>query len=372
MNIKEKFIELTSRTYPHRTESLLESFLPKGYKKDDYGNYYYLIGQDPTTMFTCHLDTASKSVVNVKHVFDENIIKTDGGTILGADDKAGMVVILNMIENNVPGLYYFFIGEEVGCIGSRALSDYWTENEFSDTITKVVSFDRKSDHSVITHQMCDRCCSDEFAIELSDKLNNAGYDLKFSPDDEGLLTDSFQFMELVPECTNISVGYMNEHTNDECQDIDFLERLCKAVCEIDWEDLPVVRDPFDVEEYDYDDYYDPKTGEYKQIFLEDCYFYETEDEDSKIYLSKYLIRKEKELISEYLLSHDYKNHYELDMTWNGRECSIKFKDVDDVKIIEREYLMNRINGIKTFPVRHIRRNINDDVFDDGDDDDDVF
>ena len=41
-------------------------------------------------------------------------------TILGADDKAGMVILLYMIEKKIPGLYYFFIGEEVGCIGSNA------------------------------------------------------------------------------------------------------------------------------------------------------------------------------------------------------------------------------------------------------------
>jgi hypothetical protein len=27
-----------------------------------------------------------------------------------------------MIENKIPGLYYFFLGEEVGCVGSRKVA----------------------------------------------------------------------------------------------------------------------------------------------------------------------------------------------------------------------------------------------------------
>jgi putative aminopeptidase FrvX len=152
MRIRRKFLQLTKYTYPHGTEGFLKSYLPEGTKKDAYGNFYYLIGEDPTTMFTCHLDTACSKQVKVNHVQTQNIIKTDGSSILGADDKAGMVVILNMIENKVPGLYYFFIGEEVGCVGSSKLAQNWINSEFSCTISKVVSFDRRSDCSVITHQ----------------------------------------------------------------------------------------------------------------------------------------------------------------------------------------------------------------------------
>ena len=129
MNIKQKFLQLTSKTYPHGTESELINHLPVGYKKDDYDNFYIKIGDKPSTMFTCHLDTADRNQSKVKHILDDNIIKTDGSTILGADDKAGMAVLLYMIENKVPGLYYFFIGEERGCVGSSKLSKKWRNSE---------------------------------------------------------------------------------------------------------------------------------------------------------------------------------------------------------------------------------------------------
>lgn len=242
MKITKKFLQLTKKTYPHGTEAQLKNHLPKGYQIDLWGNYFIEIGEGSTTMFTCHLDTASYSEVGVKHVFDKNFIKTDGSSILGADDKAGMVVLLYMIENKVPGLYYFFLGEERGCIGSSDVAENWNLNPYSKRITKVVSFDRRGTTSVITEQFGGVCCSDQFAIELANRLNSEEETFSFRPDPTGIYTDSAQFIDIVPECTNISVGYYNEHSHHETQDIQFLIKLCKTVVKIDWETLPVVRD----------------------------------------------------------------------------------------------------------------------------------
>ena len=323
MRIRRKFLQLTKYTYPHGTEGFLKSYLPEGTKKDAYGNFYYLIGEDPTTMFTCHLDTACSKQVKVNHVQTQNIIKTDGSSILGADDKAGMVVILNMIENKVPGLYYFFIGEEVGCVGSSKLAQNWVNSEFSYTISKVVSFDRRSTGSVITHQWYGRCCSDEFADELSFRLNGTGQRLKLEPDDTGVLTDSAQFMDIVPECTNISVGYYREHTTSESQDIEYLQKLCKVVCKIDWENLPVMRDPLLIDEDD-DDYED---------FLEECgvneewaseYFsyFSINGKTKKMYICKSQIDKEKALLYKWIFTQSGYSDI-MGLVWNGNSLFVE-------------------------------------------------
>ena len=107
MNVKRKFLRLTSKTYPHGTENQLKNHLPSGFKEDGCGNYFLEIGANPSTMFTCHLDTADRNQKKVRHIIDHQFIKTDGNTILGADDKAGMVILLYMIEKEIPGLYYF-------------------------------------------------------------------------------------------------------------------------------------------------------------------------------------------------------------------------------------------------------------------------
>jgi hypothetical protein len=236
MNIKNTFLALTSKTYPYGFEDELVSFLPKGHYKDQHGNYFYKIGESKTA-FACHLDTACKDQVDVIHRFEGDIIKTDGKSILGADDKAGVTVLLYMIEKNVPGLYCFFFGEEVGCIGSGLAS---RDASFKD-YNRMISFDRRGTNSIITFQSSKRCCSEEFAKVLAKDFNQ--YGLKMSPDNTGVYTDSAEFTGVIPECTNISVGYYKEHTHDENQDISHLIKLCNASVKIDWESLPTKRDP---------------------------------------------------------------------------------------------------------------------------------
>lgn len=261
MYIKEKFLELTNRTYPHGTEEELFPILfntVDGLQQDEFGNLFIKIGESDV-MFTSHLDTATSANTTVNHVFDGNIIKTDGKSILGADDKAGVTVMLYMIKNQIPGLYYFFLGEEVGCIGSKKVASAQRENKI-EGINKVISFDRRGTNSIITHQSSKRCASDNFGKTLAAQLNQAEPTFKYEIDPTGVLTDSYQFISIYPECTNISVGYQCEHTLSESQNILHLEKLAKACLEVDWNSLPVERDPAKIEYRDYpgwddDDYY---------------------------------------------------------------------------------------------------------------------
>ena len=240
MNIKEKFLELTSRTYPHGTEEDIFPLLDSRLEKDEFGNLFIKIGESDV-MFTSHLDTATSALTQVVHKFDGKIIKTDGKSILGADDKAGVVIMLNMIENNIPGLYYFFLGEEVGCIGSRKVATK-QKTEKIEGINKVISFDRRGTDSVITFQSSQRCCSETFGEALSKQLNLADETFSYKNDPTGILTDSVQFISIYSECTNISVGYKSEHTFSEQQDIDHLTKLAEACLLVDWNSLPVERD----------------------------------------------------------------------------------------------------------------------------------
>lgn len=266
MNIKDKFISLTSRTYPHGTEKELFHLLGDGLNEDEFGNLFIKIGESDV-MFTSHLDTATSALTTVNHVFDKNIIKTDGKSILGADDKAGVTIMLYMIENKIPGLYYFFLGEEVGCVGSKKVADKFSTQKI-EGINKVVSFDRRGTSSVITYQSGKRCTSDKFGEALASELNRVEKSFSYKTDDTGVLTDSIQFIKIYPECTNISVGYQSEHTFNESQDIEHLEKLAVACTKVDWIGLPVERDPSKVEYKSYgygawgydDDYYGSSYG----------------------------------------------------------------------------------------------------------------
>lgn len=273
-NIKDTFLQLTSRTYPHGTEKELFHLLPSELQEDEFGNLFIQIGESDV-MFTSHLDTATSALSPVTHTFDGDIIKTDGTSILGADDKAGVTIMIHMIANSIPGLYYFFLGEEVGCVGSKKLRDKHTTQKI-EGINKVISFDRRGTGSVITFQASSRCCSDKFGDALSAELNKHEATFTFKNDPTGIYTDSAQFTKIYSECTNISVGYQNEHTFDELQDIVHLDKLAQACLKVDWNTLPVERDPSKVEYsyyggygggWDWDDDwsygYNRSTGSYK-------------------------------------------------------------------------------------------------------------
>lgn len=240
MNIEEKFIKLTKFLVPYQKEFLLKSHLPEGFQKDIVGNYYIFVGESKT-MFTCHLDNYTNILVDVKHVFYEEegkrMVKTDQKTPLGADDKGGMTIMLNMIEHNVPGCYYFFIGEEKGCIGSHGILE--KNKEWFKQFDRCISFDRKGYGSIISRQDYRKCCSREFVEALSSEFQKFGENYKNDPN--GVFTDSAVFMDIIPEVTNLSCGGFNEHKVTEYQDLDYLERICNVVLKINWESLPTVR-----------------------------------------------------------------------------------------------------------------------------------
>jgi hypothetical protein len=236
----ETFLRLTSKTVPYGFEDKfmaeVKNLFPADIEQDAHGNYFYKIGES-RTIFASHLDTVSKDYVAVTHVLDGDLIRTDGKTTLGADDKAGTTVMLWMIKNQVPGLYYFFIGEEVGCIGSGLASQ---KEDFKD-YDRILSFDRRGTGSIITHQSCGRSCSDSFADALCGEFNFLGLD--YSKDSGGVYTDSAEFADDIQECTNVSVGYYKEHTTNEHQDIAHLTALAEACVQVDWEGLPTKRNP---------------------------------------------------------------------------------------------------------------------------------
>jgi hypothetical protein len=209
---------------------------------DHYGNLHFdrRTGRDDKTLFTCHSDTVHRSGGVNSYSFDpEEDFYYAKGDVLGADDAAGLALVAWMITCGVPGYYIVFRGEEVGGVGSRGLAD--TNPDLLRQFNHAVAFDRADYYDIITHQAGDRCCSDGFAQALADKLADTEEGLMFLPSDQGVYTDTAEFVGLIPECTNISVGYFLQHSGKEKLDAGFLKRLAASLVEIDWNSLPVVR-----------------------------------------------------------------------------------------------------------------------------------
>jgi hypothetical protein len=234
------FLFLTRWTCPHGGEGRYyhKALSAMGFKDDRHGNYFLTIGEGPTTAFMAHLDTADHASERITHVITEGVCRTDGTTLLGADDRSGVTILLHMASESVHGRYCLFVGEECGCIGSSASA---ADRQTWKGIERAVSFDRRGQTSIVTHQCGERTCSEVFAVALAERLNEHGF--QFAADNNGVFTDSREFAGIVPECTNLSVGYEHAHSTRETQDLAFLMDLAQACCRIDWEGLPTMRQP---------------------------------------------------------------------------------------------------------------------------------
>lgn len=91
----------------------------------------------PTIFFTSHMDTVTPGNGIKPQLDEDGYIRSDGTTILGADDKAGIAAMFEAIrvlkEQDIPhGRIQFVItvGEESGLLGARALDASKLEAKF--------------------------------------------------------------------------------------------------------------------------------------------------------------------------------------------------------------------------------------------------
>lgn len=240
-------------------QRFIDTYLtPLGFKRDEQLNLYLLVGDNPSTiMFSSHVDTVHrKEGIQTLNYDQKSGLLTlskrairEGSNCLGADDTAGIWLMTEMIKAGIPGFYMIHHGEESGCIGSRALADECPN--FLREFEAAIAFDRQDYEDIITHQSPGRTCSDKFAQALGDQLGG------FKPSSWGVYTDTAEYSHLIPECTNVSVGYRGQHTTREQQDVPFLIELRDKLLKVDWAALPISRDPSEVEEDDR--YYSPRS-----------------------------------------------------------------------------------------------------------------
>jgi hypothetical protein len=238
-----------------------------GSEQDKFGNWHVQVGRDSRVLWSCHTDTVhneqgrqrvdyrdgiltlapnEKSVkthgvytdVKGRKVQTYKIVKRGRSNCLGADDTAGVFIMRNMVLRGVPGNYVFHYGEERGASGSRNLSRCGKFLEFFDY---AIAFDRHGYNDIITEQGGGYCASDVFASSLAKQLEHHG--LEYEASQYGIFTDTANYTDDISECTNLSVGYSDEHTDDEALDCTYVLRLLDAVSNLDETQLEVDRRP---------------------------------------------------------------------------------------------------------------------------------
>lgn len=206
---------------------------------DKFGNGWLQIGTSPV-LWSSHTDTVHHKPGRQKIVVDDKgmirLAEKTRGLCLGADDAAGVWLMREMIRAGVSGRYVFHAGEEHGGLGSA-----WVARERRDLLVGIdfaIALDRKGTTSIITHQTGGRCASEAFSASLAPKLG-----VGWKSDSGGTFTDTANYVDLVGECTNLSVGYYNQHGPEESLDLGFLMELRRTLMRFDASGLVASRKP---------------------------------------------------------------------------------------------------------------------------------
>lgn len=230
---------------------------------DDYGNIYKFVGKS-RVLWSCHTDTVHREEGMQELVISNGFVSSKNRNCLGGDCTTGVWLMVNMIRAEVPGVYIFHRDEEVGMKGSSYIAKTYGE-ELKDHVDVAIAFDRYGYNSIITHQMMERGCSQAFVDSLEGIL-----DMGFKADDGGVYTDTYSYIDMIPECTNISVGYFNQHSKTEKQDLVFAAALCERLMKFDESKLVVKRDPTVVETSN-DDWIEKYYSQHSNNYYDEIY-----------------------------------------------------------------------------------------------------
>lgn len=205
---------------------------------DDYGNLLadkkVGNGNGATVMLSAHMDTVKGVLKDRKVINKDGIITSDKGA-LGADDRAGIAIILAVLRNltsvNFNGniKIAFSREEEIGCIGSGKIDVDWYKN-----VDLAIVADRRGNRDIVVG--CGTAfCSNSIGEFMENVGQMVDMDWKCV---EGGISDALTFSENGVNSINLSVGYMNEHTEKEYVVIDDMRDTTRLILQV----LAVIND----------------------------------------------------------------------------------------------------------------------------------
>ena len=246
-------LAMFDRCRPHDTKATLDFAVkwlkPLGAKIDARGNWTLRIGPpvgsigSSKVIWSSHIDTVDwneglKSTV-LNH--DTGVLRLSdrdkSSSCLGADCTTGVWIMREMAKAKVPGLYIWHEAEESGGQGSSWIAK--NRPELLEGMQAAIAFDRKGFADIITEQSGGMCCSDAFAKALAKQLPDTG----FKPDPTGSFTDTAIYTGVIPECTNLSIGYFSQHGKNETQNVIFAMLMRAAMVRFTESKLVIKRKP---------------------------------------------------------------------------------------------------------------------------------
>ena len=176
-----------------------------GYKNKITDDKNYLIAEgDISIALVAHLDTVH-SVEPFQFFYDEKEMVMWSPQGLGADDRAGVILILSILTEGYRPHLIFTTGEEHGGIGANKLLENYSEAPFD--IDFMIELDRCGSEDAVFYN----CMN----LSFIDYICNFGFTFE-----EGSFTDiCILGRNWNIAAVNLSVGYYNEHTKAEYWDL---------------------------------------------------------------------------------------------------------------------------------------------------------
>ena len=189
---------------------------------DRHGNLLaekvYRTGNGPVIMLNAHLDNVEELVPGRKIMKEDGLWRSDKG-ILGADDRAGVAVILQIARNlaqssfNGKVKFVFTVKEECGLVGASQVDEY-----FLWDVDAAFVVDRRGTGDIVTScggyiPFCNEAfgrCIEEIAVKTTTG--------KWACTAGGS-SDTRIWAAHGIQSVNLSVGYHHEHTENEMLDI---------------------------------------------------------------------------------------------------------------------------------------------------------
>lgn len=187
---------------------VLQKFLiTKGYKVVIKDEYLYAEGTDPVCL-VAHLDTVFKQLPSeIYYDKEQHVMWSPQG--LGADDRAGIYAILQIVNDGYKPTIVFCKDEEVGGLGAQALVEDMPE--CPTELKMIIELDRQGMDDCVFYD-CDNPDFERYIQQFG-----------FTPDMGSFSDISFIAPEWKVAAVNLSVGYMNEHTYCETLYTNWLE-----------------------------------------------------------------------------------------------------------------------------------------------------
>lgn len=224
-----------------------------GYTNIINGGLYVAAEGDLPICLCAHMDTVYKvAPVDVYYDSEQKVFWSPQG--LGADDRAGIYIILSLIEKGYKPSVIFTDLEEVGGIGAKTLVSKYPRCPFRDC-RALIQLDRQGSVDAVYYD----CANEDFELLIT------GY---------GFITDRGTFSDisiLAPEwriaAVNLSVGYYDEHRETEILKLEeCIDTLNKVECMlkdcINWPGYTYIQ-----KEYKYD--YPTEDDDFWKRILED-------------------------------------------------------------------------------------------------------